>query len=429
MSWTVDKNGKRYVKLVCVTKDNRNKFYEMSEIDADWFLARWGRIEGGKVSEKKYPISDWESIYREKTQRKKEPYSDMTDLMVVESAAQGKKKSALFREDRPKEVVDFAKELQRYANQSVEENYTVSSTAVSQRQIDRAQELIDRITGMLVLHADADPINDLLTDLYRVIPRKMKHVRDHLLETDIKDRSALQAAKDLLGKEQDTLDVMAGQVIVATQGLDPEDPGTRADDLLERLGLDLSPVSVAEKKNILSMLAKTGNDRQYIAAFKTNNMDTSRKFEGWVKKASARSTDLLWHGSRNENWWFILQQGLRLKPATAVITGKMFGYGTYFADKSQKSIGYTSLDGSYFARGSSRKAILSLYDVHVGKMWDVFAGNKRHSHEHTQLTYDKVSSKGYDSVFAKGGYDLKNNEFIVYHENQSNIRYMVQISS
>jgi poly [ADP-ribose] polymerase len=36
-----------------------------------------------------------------------------------------------------------------------------------------------------------------------------------------------------------------------------------------------------------------------------------------------------------------------IRPSGAVYTGSMFGDGIYFADKAAKSIGYSSLSGSY----------------------------------------------------------------------------------
>lgn len=432
MSDTKTSAGLRYAKLICVIgseTNNNNKVYIMEELPGGAeFKASWGRIEG-HMSTKNYPMSQWDKIYKEKTTRTKEPYKDRTELLVVEAKSTGKKSgNKLFRDDRPKDVVDFAKLLQKHANASVKENYTISVEAVSQKQVDAAQDLINKISGMIKLKAKADPINEMLMDLYGIIPRKMIKVKDHLIqEPTIKNDIILQSVNDMLGKEQDTLDVMAGQVVVASQGIDVDDPDVTAQDLLDSLGLDITGINKTEEKKIKEMLNVSNNAKQYIRAFKMQNKETERLFNNHVKDAKNKKSSLLFHGSRNENWWFIMQQGLKLKPATAVITGKMFGHGTYFADKSQKSIGYTSLHGSYFARGSSNTALLALYDVHNGEEWDIFANGKRHTSEHTQLTYDKVKGKGYDSVFAKGGYDLRNNEFIVYNENQSNIRYLIEI--
>jgi poly [ADP-ribose] polymerase len=156
------------------------------------------------------------------------------------------------------------------------------------------------------------------------------------------------------------------------------------------------------------------------------NNHTHSKYEKWLDKAANKKKELMWHGSRNENWWSIFQQGLVLRPTNAVITGKMFGWGIYFADKAQKSINYSSYSGASrsYTGGRDNTAVLALFEIHEGKQYEI----KRHdSSSHSQLTEDKMKKLGYDSVFAQGGYDLVNNEYIVYNDAQCTIKYLVEI--
>jgi poly [ADP-ribose] polymerase len=101
----------------------------------------------------------------------------------------------------------------------------------------------------------------------------------------------------------------------------------------------------------------------------------------------------------------------------------MFSDGIYLADKAQKSINYTSLRGSYYTRGNSEKAYLALFKAHVG--------NQRHIYKHDsscyEITYAKLQKDGFDSVFAHGGADLINNEYVVYTTSQCTIEYFVEI--
>ena len=102
----------------------------------------------------------------------------------------------------------------------------------------------------------------------------------------------------------------------------------------------------------------------------------------------------------------------------------MFGHGVYFADKAQKSIGYTSLRGSYWAAGSSNRAYLAVFNVHTGN----WLKSQRHETWMYDLNESKLKNRGnYDSLFALGGYDLRNNEYIVYNKNQCTIQYLVEI--
>ena len=72
-----------------------------------------------------------------------------------------------------------------------------------------------------------------------------------------------------------------------------------------------------------------------------------------------------------------------IRPSGAIHTGSMFGDGIYFANKAQKSIGYSSLRGSYWTNGGSNKGYLALFDVHVG--------NQKHIKTHDSSCYKLFS--------------------------------------
>jgi poly [ADP-ribose] polymerase 2/3/4 len=169
-----------------------------------------------------------------------------------------------------------------------------------------------------------------------------------------------------------------------------------------------------------------GDDKaKFKRAFEVVNHRNQHNFNGFLTKTKNSTTKLFWHGSRNENWLSILKTGLILRPANAVITGKMFGYGLYFADKCRKSLNYTSITGSYWAGGNASKAYLAIYEVHTGNHLKI----TKHDTWCTQLNETRLKERGvqYDSIFAQGGYDLLNNEYIVYNENQCTIKYLVEI--
>ncbi len=51
----------------------------------------------------------------------------------------------------------------------------------------------------------------------------------------------------------------------------------------------------------------------------------------------------LFHGTKHENVWSILTTGIKNRPPKdTVLTGKAYGYGSYFAPDAIKSLGYTS---------------------------------------------------------------------------------------
>lgn len=102
-----------------------------------------------------------------------------------------------------------------------------------------------------------------------------------------------------------------------------------------------------------------------------------------------------------------------------------FGDGIYFADKAQKSIGYSSLRGSYWAHGGDNKAFLALFDVHLGTQKEIL----HHDSSCYKLSNNVLKKDGYDSVFAKGGADLRNNEYIVYKPEQCTVSHLIEIGN
>jgi poly [ADP-ribose] polymerase len=213
---------------------------------------------------------------------------------------------------------------------------------------------------------------------------------------------------------------MRGQVSTNSKTKDVSDKAHKT--LLDAMGLTVVPIDDKDHQTILKLLGP--NARQFKAAYKVINLKTQEKYEEWLKKTGNKSAYLFWHGSRNENWWSILDSGLLIRPSSAVITGAMFGYGIYFADKAQKSIGYTSLRGSYWASGSANRAYLAIFNVHTGNWLQI----QRHDYWMSDLTENKLKGRGaYDSLFALGGADLRNNEYIVYNKSQCTIQYLVEI--
>lgn len=396
-----------------VTAENNNKFYDMKENANGTFTVSYGRVGASSVS-LEYPIAEWQSKFNEKIRK---GYVDHTSMVV------GATVGSDFAEITDADVRKLVEELMASSNQSIFRNYNVAADQVTKRQVEMAQELLDMLSRQLSKGMNLGDFNDRLLKLYKVIPRKMKKVQEHLMHSASTDEE-VQRIEQKLAEEQATLDVMRSQVEMVEKQKEQR-PG-RHITLLEAMGLRLEPVHDAELvRNIRKMMG--GESDKFRRAFSVTNLHTQSQFDIHVNVSKNKEVALFWHGSRNENWLSILKTGLVLRPANAVITGKMFGYGLYFADKCRKSLNYTSLHGSYWAKGSEKKAWLALYDVHLGKPLQI----RKHEAWCTQLTAERLREKGkeYDSVFAKGGIDLLNNEYIVYDERQCTVRYFVEISA
>ena len=400
--------------LIMVTADNHNKFYKQIPHGTTW-TAEYGRV-GCSSQTKEYPMSQWDKKYNEKLRK---GYVDKTDLvkdLIEESATDDSTSPSDIENAAIKKIVE---RLQKYAKIAISENYTISSNKVTQAMVDSAQLILDEIVGIKTV----DKFNEKLLELFNTIPRKMEKVNLYLSDTT-KDFS------EIITREQDLLDVMKGQVVTAKKVEAKKDDEKTSDSevkkrksFLEQLGICFDECTDSEISDIKKRLGSCSY--KFKSAWKVSNSKTLAKYESFIKDNSIKKTDLLWHGSRNENWWSIINMGLVLNPTNAVKTGAMFGHGLYFANKAKKSFGYTSGSGSYWARGSSNTAFLALYEVAMGKSYVT----ANHKYDYYDYNWKTFSSKhpGCFSFFAKGGADLRNDEIIVYRDDQCTIRYLVEL--
>ena len=433
----VKENGLRYAKLIHVSvdngmTDNSNKVYIMEELSDGRIKCEYGRV--GKNMTTVYKSShEWDKIVREKTSNKK-GYTDVTDLLaepVVDDAKPVNNKVDSIKDDIVRKLVD---ELMSFANKSIQRNYKVTQEAVSEQQVNAAQEVINAISSLLVLGVDKKHVNDMLLKLYTIIPRRMDNVKSHLIG-DVNSDADLENAQRIIGSEQSALDTMAGQVELIKQQKDAAKKAAEAEEngieeeveevtILDQMGLSIEVENDTETLDLIKKLMGP-NVNQMKKVYKVVNNKTQAKFDKNLEKASVKKKRLYWHGSRNENWFNILQTGLLIRPSGAVHTGSMFGDGIYFADKAQKSIGYSSLRGSYWAHGGDNKAFLALFDVHLGNQKEIL----HHDSSCYKLSDNVLKKEGYDSVFAKGGADLRNNEFIVYKPEQCTVSHLIEIGN
>lgn len=397
----------RYLVMVTASANN-NKYYKQIPRGDSW-TAEYGRV-GSSPQRREYPMSQWNSKYNEKIRKGYVDQSDLVeDLIQVE-----KPKKSEYREIENRAIAEIVERLQAMARKAISDNYTISSNKVTQAMVDEAQDVLTS----LIDAKDVDTFNETLLKLFTVIPRKMGNVKDYLAEKSDDFSRIIQ-------KEQDLLDVMKGQV-VQKQMIDEnseKDDIQNENTILEQLGLVFEECSTKDIAVIKDALGSC-SDRFY-QAWRVKNIRTQKRYDDFVRENRITNTKLLFHGSRNENWWSIINSGLVLKPTNAVITGKMFGYGIYYAPKARKSLGYTSLDGSYWVRGNSKFGFMALMEVAYGKPYDVYSFDRKYY----DFDYQKLQQAcpGANCLHAHEGSMLRNDEIIVYKEEQCTIRYLIEL--
>jgi poly [ADP-ribose] polymerase len=399
---------KNPVYLVMVTgDDNHNKFYRMIP-NGNTFTVEYGRIGVGGFQTSSYPISQFYLKYNEKI---KKGYVDQSHL-VADLIVKEKKKEYIDIENPS--IAKIVERLQTMAKQAISENYTISSAKVTKAMVDEAQ-----ITLTNLISTDTtESFNKILIDLFKIIPRKMSKVSDYLANN--RDNFS-----NIVQREQDLLDIMKGQVVQQqVESNEPEDNNeVKQLTILDALGLKFADITDLDKMKINSALGSCSN--KFFQAWRVENNKTQMRFDKYVQSAGNPETKLLWHGSRNENWWSIINSGLVLRPTNAIITGKMFGNGCYYSPTARKSMGYTSLKGSYWVNGNSNIGFMALMNVAYGKPYDVYSfDSKFYDFDYDQL---QKACQGANCLHAHAGSMLKNDEIVVYKENQMTISYLVEI--
>ena len=402
--------------LVMVSADsNNNKFYRMLPNGDGTWTAEYGRV-GNSPAIQKYPMSKFETKYREKIRK---GYIDQTKLVQDIIVAKTPKNEEEYKKIENEAIAEIVKKLIHMANIAISNNYTISSDKVTVAMVDEAQQIIDDLSSINGVYL----FNNYLEKLFVTIPRKMGSVSDYLANS--KDDFA-----KIIKREQDLLDVMRGNVVSSCNSDDDDDRATGNETILEKYGLVFEDCDDKDVEIIKKALKESSY--KFSRAWKVTNLATQKKYDEFIKKNKIRKKKLLFHGSRNENWWSIIKTGLKLRPANAVITGKMFGIGMYFATKAKKSIGYTSLKGSYWANGRADVGYVALMEVAYGTPFDVYDFNSKYY----SLNYEQLQKykHGANCLHAHAGANLgytslKNDEIVIYKEEQCTIKYLVELKN
>lgn len=399
-------------------EQNKNEFYKMSDLGGGEWSATYGRIgeKQGRsrvtrnvVIPKTYPDYMFGIKLMEKLLIGYQDKSVCHGLTVLRK----KNPDTEFSGIEDPIVAELMEKLMAYAKKVIYQNYSISFTDVTLEMIRQANKEISlmRESGSL------DEFNRHLLSLMHIIPRKI----DGKGKAGVKSMLAADEKNfgDILIREKELLDIMEGQILV-------NEESKQDNNVLEKMGLvieEATPDDIAKVKSYLNDSLKQ-NLKQ---VFTVVNKHTQKLFNTYIqscgnKEMQDNSTRLFWHGSRNANWISILQKGLLLNP-DAVITGKMFGNGIYFALSAAKSWGYTSSRDAKWNSETSNEAFMALYETAYGKPYEVYT----YTGNWSGYSYSRLQAEhpGCSCVHAKKSKGmLYNDEVIFYREDQVTIRYI-----
>ena len=365
----------------------KNKIFRMlsteNRIDVEF-----GHI-GNKLYKKSYPLSVWDEIYQEKI---KCGYVDQTGLLNNNNVV-------TLKLSQTESINEVLENLRAISRQMISDNYRGNMVNVSEEAINKSKELLKK----LEITENVYDFNSILFELFSMIPRKMNNV----IQNTAKDQDDFY---EIIERENDLLRNLQ---VLKTDSVSPDIP------------IICRECTSDEITKIRSML-DTSSLRKFKRAWSVTNPEIDQKFSSYMKKNNIKKTRELFHGSRSENWWSILTTKLLLQPSNVVKSGAMFGRGIYFADKADKSMGYTSIRDSRHAAGKSDKGYLAIYEVATGHEYDV----KIWKSSMTDLNESSFirEHKDCNSLHAHAGVNLINDEYIVYNENACRIKYFLEFA-
>lgn len=421
--------AKQNVFLIMVTAENNNKFYNMVDNGNGTMTVTYGRV-GTPGTTKNYNIYEWDRIYDSKT---KKGYKDVSDSRNI----------AVKKEYKPlddPEIQKLIENLQKVSRQYMETQY--ESLTVTQVMIDQAQDQLNELAKCIdkdytnsypsYMNKNEKQLRDFnkkLLELFQIIPRKMKKVEYELVSVrNINDDNNVKDAMiKKIVSEQSLLDSLKTQVKTQSQPANTDD-----NTILEAFNISMSKCTPEDMEIIKNAMKDLENSRYRVKrAWVLRNNERDEEFKEYLINHKLKNDDktvkYYWHGTRTENVFSIMVNGLQLNPSNAHITGKMFGYGIYSAPKAQKSLGYTSLSGSYWASGRDTVGYMFLNAVIMGHK---LVTDSQYANGIYLATMDEnkfhSNFANYHSVYARAGSSLRNDECIVYNQSQVTSRYLVE---
>lgn len=274
---------------------------------------------------------------------------------------------------------------------------------LSTTQVAKGLEILAQIEDMLDSGRKGYSIDQLSNEFYSVIPVTFGAKIDYQ-KFLIDNYHKLNQQKDLLG--------VMSSVVQVQDSLE-----NTLEEKYKALNIQLKALSARTKEY---KAIKTMVDDSHSRHHRFNvNVQEIYKIEDMIghdqfNPLKVETMDLF-HGSRNENVLSIMQNGLKIKPKSAVHTGSMFGAGIYFASDVTKSANYC---WGFDNGGRGETFYLFVSEVATGRIKD-FENAQPH-----------LSSApwGFNSVRGVKGHSLLHDEYIVYKESQSKLKYIIEFT-
>ena len=403
---------------------NNNKYWEAKLYDDGNWSAEWGRVgcinpDSGTWNESKKTM---DSVVRSKLKKGYTEQKTIGEAVVSSKPAAPVRNGDLHAIAKSQIVMATSipvldRLIKRFVDANVHKitsstQITYNSTTglfttplgiVTPEGLTEARDLLAKMAPLVRSRQFTPATDKILCDYLRIIPQNLG-MRRFTTQTVIPDDNAVQKQNDLIDSLESSYQAMTTAPAAKATGAKPQEQVFKVDldvltDTAERARLN--KFFEGSKKSM------HGYDNVRVREFfKVKIHDMANAFE-----TNTVPIKEVFHGTSQANCLSILKSGLKVSPpSTAAIAGKMFSNGIYGAINSTKSLGYTF--GRWGQGGVGDSGWLYVCDFAMGKI---------------QTVYHACSpSHGYDSIWAKAGQSLSNDELIVYRNSQANIKYLLE---
>lgn len=347
--------------------------------------------------------SDYNALYSDKKRKYKDvDVDDASSSTPTQVNIKGTTKKENLAEVKDK-VLRLIGKLYQNATSYLVKSIDTPLGKLSSTQVAKGLEILNQIENMLDRGTTfGAEVERLSNEFYSYIPVTFGSRVDYS-KFIINDYIKLNDRKDLLG--------VMSSVVQAQNTLEQN-----LEEKYKSLNIKLEALSGRSKeyKRLSDFVQSTKGYNHHFGfeikeIFEVQDMVNHERFNPYKVDSLE-----LFHGSRNENILSIMQNGLKIKPASAVHTGSMFGGGIYFASQSTKSANYCwGFNGGV----ASDENYLFVCEVATGKIKDYTSAQPHLS----SAPHPYNSVRG---VKSPGG--LIHDEYIVFNENQVKIKYIIE---
>ena len=391
------------IYLVCVNPEHNNyKYYKLEDVGNGEIKATYGRIgaDSNEVFGERTHYYPKRMYFIKVLEKLNKGYQDMTSIYLSDTSEEQTDENTAKSKKTTKSTVssELFKMLKAYSNHVIKTSCI--STNITKPMIDKTRELLEEIYEV----SDVDDFNSVLLKILAISPRRVRDVNALLA-------SSKTDFEDIISREESLLMAMEGVYATHTPAVD-----NKASEDFSKYNIKIYEATDKQKEQVLSHLS-TNLQGKVKQIYRVIDAEQKAHFDAYLKAKNIKKVKQFWHGSKNCNWLSIVINRLKLNPSAA-ITGKMFGYGIYFAPSSEKSWNYTSYRGTYWANGKDDKGFMGLYACAYGSPHDVYSAQS--------FTQSYLDGIGKNCVHAHAGSYLRNDEIIFYDEDAVLLNYIVE---